>query len=246
MIQKECSSPGDDTDAKREKQAKERCLIHFRILHKLLEELSNEDLANTYFSDGFKRAFGSLFGEDVEYFAPMLFFNMDKLETQLNKKEFNVEISMVVFKVFKNQFQQFITKQVSMYDDDDQMANGFFTGVNEITMQAQEGMVNMFKDKCDVGLVVTESSGIELEKQDESSSSGKDTRAEGADIRLYNDTEPMNEVQSTAACNEFANDKQHAAQSKFINEGRVDKDAEQRLDKHPLLASLIKNKQLNR
>ncbi|GKG20625.1 hypothetical protein Tco_0380426, partial [Tanacetum coccineum] len=101
----ECSSPGDDTDAKKEKQAKENCLIQFVILHTLLQDISKEDLTNTFFSSGFQQAFLSLFGKEVEYFAPRLFFNMDKLEKQLNEEEFNVEIIMVVFKVFKNQFQ---------------------------------------------------------------------------------------------------------------------------------------------
>ncbi|GKD85761.1 hypothetical protein Tco_1356915 [Tanacetum coccineum] len=40
---------------------------------------------------------------DVEYFAPKLFFNVDKLEKKLNAEEFNEEIVMVVFKVLKNQ-----------------------------------------------------------------------------------------------------------------------------------------------
>ncbi|GJZ94238.1 hypothetical protein Tco_0666441 [Tanacetum coccineum] len=50
---------------------------------------------------------------------------MDKLEKKLNEAEFNEEITMVVFKVFNNQFQQFITQHISM--DYDQMANKFFT-----------------------------------------------------------------------------------------------------------------------
>ncbi|GJV66963.1 hypothetical protein Tco_1482472 [Tanacetum coccineum] len=59
-----------------------------------------------------------------------LFFNVDKLEKQLNAEEFNEEIAMVVFKVLKNQLQQFITMQISM-DSDDQKTNHFF---NEYTL----------------------------------------------------------------------------------------------------------------
>nr|GEU71032.1 hypothetical protein [Tanacetum cinerariifolium] len=76
----------------------------------------------------------------------------------------------------------------------------------------------MVKDKCDVGLVVNERSGTQSEKQNESSKSGNDTRAEGADMRLFNEPEPMNEVQYTDAYNVFANDRQHIEQPKFINE----------------------------
>ncbi|GJV02428.1 hypothetical protein Tco_1335997, partial [Tanacetum coccineum] len=109
-------------------------------------------------------------------------------------------------------------------------------------MQTQERLVRLVKDNCGVGFVVTESNGTELEKQDESSRSGNDTRAEGVVIRLSNDTKPVNEVQSTAAYNMFANDRQYAEQPKFINEGKVDKDAEQRLDKPLFLAFVIENK----
>ncbi|GJY94247.1 hypothetical protein Tco_0510608 [Tanacetum coccineum] len=153
MIQKEaCSNTGN---AQRAKQSKKKCLIHFRLLHTLLEDFSKEDLTNACFSSGFHRAFSSLFGEDVEYFTPRLFFNMDKLEKQLNAEEFNEEIAIVVFKVLKNQLQQFITMQISM-DSDDQKINHFFTEytlcdaqmVNEKTMQTHEGM--MSKDASEI------------------------------------------------------------------------------------------------
>ncbi|GKA07608.1 hypothetical protein Tco_0686832 [Tanacetum coccineum] len=103
-------------------------------------------------------------------------------------------------------------------------------------------MVNMVKDKCDIGLVLTEISRTKLEKQDKNSRSGNDTQAEGADIRLSNDTKPLNDVLSTAAYNVFANDRPYAEQPKFINERKIDQDAEQYLDKRPLLASVIENK----
>ncbi|GKC10100.1 hypothetical protein Tco_1001710 [Tanacetum coccineum] len=192
----------------------------------------------------------------------------------------NEEITMVVFKVFKNQFQQFITTHISM-DYDDEMTNKFFTEYtlcdaqvfqniliskmdsiekaiverglykrardrreNERMMQTQEKMINMVKDKCDVGLVVNERSGTQSEKQNESSRSRNDTRAEGVDIRLSIEPEPMNEVQSTAAYNVFANDRQHAEEPKLINKGGVDQDVVQRLNKRPLLAFIIENKMI--
>ncbi|GJS90795.1 hypothetical protein Tco_0773431 [Tanacetum coccineum] len=226
MIQKsECNNLGDNLDAKREKQAKEKYIVQFRLLYTPLE---------------------LLFGEEVEYFAPRLFFNLDKLENQLKNEEFDEEVSMVVFKVFKNLFQQFITNQIDSVEKDI-VERGLHkkvhdSKVNERTMQIQVGMFNMVKDKCDVGLVVTEISRTKLEKYDESSRSRNDTQAEGADIRLSNDTNPLNEVQSTIAYNVFANDKQHAKQPKFINERKVNQDAEQCLEKRPLIASVIENK----
>ncbi|GJW22746.1 hypothetical protein Tco_0033368 [Tanacetum coccineum] len=119
MIQKDkCSNPGEDMDATRAKHSKKKCMIHFRLLHTLLEEFSKEDLTNACFSTGFQRAFSSLFGDYVEYFAPRLFLNMDKLEKQLNEEEFNEEIAIVVFKVLKNQLQKFITMQIPIDSND--------------------------------------------------------------------------------------------------------------------------------
>ncbi|GJW81398.1 hypothetical protein Tco_0145373 [Tanacetum coccineum] len=63
-----------------------------------------------------------------------------------------------------------------------------------------------------------------------SSSANNDTQAECSDIRLSNDIKPLHEVQSTVAYNEDADDRQHVEQPKFINEGKVDQDAEQCLE----------------
>ncbi|GJX65227.1 hypothetical protein Tco_0299570 [Tanacetum coccineum] len=113
---------------------------------------------------------------------------------------------------------------------EDKLARVYDSRVNERTTQTQEGMVYMVKDKCDDGLVVKARRGTESEMKDECSNSGNDTQAEGPDIRLSNDTKPLHEVQSTVAYNEDANDRQHAEQPKFINEGKVDQDAEQCLE----------------
>ncbi|GJR91598.1 hypothetical protein Tco_0215609 [Tanacetum coccineum] len=258
MIQKgECSSPRDDTNDKKEKKAKENCLIQFVILHILLKDISKEDFTNTCFSSGFQRAFLSLFREEIEYFAPRLFFNMDKLEKKLNEQEFNEEITMVVFKMFKNQVQQFITTHITM-DYDDQMANKFFTEYTLCDAQVFQNILidkmdsfekaiverGLYKRACDIreNERMMQTSGTQLKKQNESSRSRNDTRADGADIKLSNEPELMNEVQSTAAYNVFANDRQHPEQPKFINEGGVDQDVEQRLDKRHLLLFVIENK----
>ncbi|GKD88122.1 hypothetical protein Tco_1363629 [Tanacetum coccineum] len=50
--------------------------------------LSNEDLKGTRIEHGFKWAFISLFGQDVETFTSTMFLYVDQLEKQLNKDEF--------------------------------------------------------------------------------------------------------------------------------------------------------------
>ncbi|GJX87767.1 hypothetical protein Tco_0339781 [Tanacetum coccineum] len=67
-------------------------------------------------------------------------------------------------------------------------------------MQKQESKVDLGK-ALDVGLVVTEISGTESEKQDTSSRPGNNVEADDADIRPVYDEEPMADVQLTAEYN---------------------------------------------
>ncbi|GJR72825.1 retrovirus-related pol polyprotein from transposon TNT 1-94 [Tanacetum coccineum] len=99
--------------------------------------------------------------------------------------------------------------------------------VNERQMQTKEVKVDMLK-ALDARLVVTESSGTKLEKQDTSSRSGKDTYAADADIIPIYDEELMATVQTTIEHNVSANEQQHAEQPKFNDEGKEFKFDEQR------------------
>ncbi|GKC93835.1 hypothetical protein Tco_1159277, partial [Tanacetum coccineum] len=81
------------------------------------------------------------------------------------------------------------------------------------------------------------SSGTKSGKQDTSSSLGND-----ADIKPVYDKEPMDDVQLTAKYNVLAKEQQHAEQPNLVNEEKIDQDADQRHDKCPLLAKIIKNK----
>ncbi|GJS43288.1 hypothetical protein Tco_0568331 [Tanacetum coccineum] len=84
---------------------------------------------------------------------------------------------------------------------------------SETHMQRQEEKVNM-REAVDAGLVVTESSGTNPDKQNTSSSSGSyTTQAVDADIRPVIDKEPFAEVQLTALHNILANEQQHTEQS---------------------------------
>ncbi|GJW18661.1 hypothetical protein Tco_0026097 [Tanacetum coccineum] len=105
-------------------------------------------------------------------------------------------------------------------------------------MQMQESMVDSGK-ALDAGLVVTESSGTECEKQDTSSRSGNDTDAHDADIRPIYDEEPLAKIQLTAECNIFAIGQQHTEQLEIIHEGRVDQYPEQcQVKSHMLYPSI--------
>ncbi|GJU69144.1 hypothetical protein Tco_1255403 [Tanacetum coccineum] len=89
-------------------KAKERCMAYFRSLYSHLQVLSKEDLKGTHIEHGFKRAFMSLFGQDADTFTSTMLINVDQLQKQLEKDEFQEDGSMVAFWVVNNQFQKFI------------------------------------------------------------------------------------------------------------------------------------------
>nr|GFB59474.1 hypothetical protein [Tanacetum cinerariifolium] len=61
---------------------------------------------------GFKRAFMTLSDQDIETFTGTMFLNMEQLEKQLDKEDFQEIGSMAAFNVLETQFQMFITSRV--------------------------------------------------------------------------------------------------------------------------------------
>ncbi|GKD09892.1 hypothetical protein Tco_1189577, partial [Tanacetum coccineum] len=217
----------------------------FRSLHSHLEVLSKEDLKGTCIEHGFKRAFMSLFGQDDDTFTSTMLLNVDQLQKQLDKDEFQEDGSMAAFWVINRQFQQFIGSQFTL-DYDSQITNEYFAEYTGIKVKQYKDtliqlMGNVKKSVAertlDAKLVVTESSGTESEAQDDSNKSGNDTDADDADIRPIYDEEPMAEVQLTAECNIFATGQKQTEQPEIINEGRVDQYPEQCQVKSPMLDS---------
>ncbi|GJX79988.1 hypothetical protein Tco_0328137 [Tanacetum coccineum] len=197
--------------------------------------LSKEDLKGTCIEHGFKRAFMSLFGQDADTFTSTMLLNVDQLQKQLDKDDFQEDGSMEVFWLINRQFQKFIDLQFSL-DYDSQMTNKYFVEYTRIEVQTQKSKIDTGK-ALDADLVVIESSGTKLEMQDESSRSGNDTDTDDADIRPIYDEEPMAKVQLAAECNIFALRQQHTEQPKIINEGRVDQYPEQCQVINPMLDS---------
>ncbi|GKA01709.1 hypothetical protein Tco_0674374 [Tanacetum coccineum] len=87
--------------------------------------LSIEDLKRTRIEHGFKRAFMSLFGQDVDTFTSTMLLNVDQLQKKLDKDEFQKDGSIAAFWVVNNQFQKFIDSQFTL-DYDSQMTDKYF------------------------------------------------------------------------------------------------------------------------
>ncbi|GJR29880.1 hypothetical protein Tco_1106112 [Tanacetum coccineum] len=72
----------------------------FSIFHSHLQIISKEDLKGTRIEHGFKRAFMSLFGQDADAFTSTMLLNIDQLQKQLDKDEFQEDGSKAAFWVY--------------------------------------------------------------------------------------------------------------------------------------------------
>ncbi|GJY06124.1 retrovirus-related pol polyprotein from transposon TNT 1-94 [Tanacetum coccineum] len=105
-------------------KAKESCMKSFRLLHSFLQVLSYNELK---INGGFERAFQTLFEQDVQTFTGSMLLNLDQLEKQLGKEEFQETDSMDAFKALKTQFQLLINFQDYFdYFDDGPMIRKYF------------------------------------------------------------------------------------------------------------------------
>ncbi|GJW19347.1 hypothetical protein Tco_0026783 [Tanacetum coccineum] len=108
-------------------QKKRRCMAYFRSLHSHLQVLSKDDLKGTRIEHGFKRAFMLLFGQDVDTFTSTMLLNVDQLQKQLDKDDFQEDgIPWLALWVGKQkQFQKFINSKFTL-DYDGQMTDTYF------------------------------------------------------------------------------------------------------------------------
>ncbi|GJY13224.1 hypothetical protein Tco_0382533, partial [Tanacetum coccineum] len=187
----------------------------FSISSSHLQVLSREDLQGTHIEHGFKRAFMSFFGQDVDTFTSTILLNVDQLKKKLDKDKFQEDGSMAAFWVVNNQFQKFINSQFTL-DYDSQMTDKYFIEYTGIE-------VKHFKDTLLQHMGYVKKSVAERahhqrysktgsEVQYDSSKSANDTDADDADIRPIYNKEPMAEVQLTVECNIFAIGQQHTEQ----------------------------------
>nr|GEW93352.1 hypothetical protein [Tanacetum cinerariifolium] len=75
---------------------------------------------------GFKRAFATLSGQDTETFTGTMFLNVEQLEKQLDKEDFQEIGSMNAFKVLETQFQMFLTNRDYLNDEYVAMTRSYF------------------------------------------------------------------------------------------------------------------------
>ncbi|GKA00651.1 hypothetical protein Tco_0673201 [Tanacetum coccineum] len=121
-----CSNLEEQQMQQIQDKAKESYMVSFWRLYSHFTLLSNNDLKGTRTEYGFKCAFATLFGQDLDTFTGTMFLNMDQLEKQLDNKEFQEIGSMASFKVFERQFQMFIHSQICLDDEYVVMTRNYF------------------------------------------------------------------------------------------------------------------------
>nr|GEW31887.1 hypothetical protein [Tanacetum cinerariifolium] len=212
-----CSNSDEQQMQQIQDKAKKSCMVSFRRLHSHLKILSNNDLKGTRTECGFKRAFVTLFGQDVETFTRTMFLNMDQLEKQLDKEEFQEIGSMAAFRMYKIVEKVDTSKALDAslvdiqssgtkfkkHDTSSRSGNDVHADDADIKpVYNEEPMTEMYKivekvdtsKALDASLVDIQSSGTKFKKHDTSSRSGNDVHADDVDIKPVYDEEPMTEV----------------------------------------------------
>ncbi|GJU58104.1 hypothetical protein Tco_1235870 [Tanacetum coccineum] len=212
MIQKsECNSPGDNSDAKREiQEMKENCSKTFQELTKVVLVLNPRVL----FANENEFAFEVLFGEDYDSFAYKFYYNLARLENQMSRVEYHEGNSKKYLIELRKHCKAFL-----MNENPKSLDLSMFSYYLEVFQKYTLHDIKSTKD-----MLVRYLNAIEKEidaraHHEEELARVYDSRVEGPDIRLSNDTKPLHEVQSTVLYN--MNDRQHAEQPKFIKEGKL-------------------------
>nr|GEU77945.1 ATP-dependent 6-phosphofructokinase 6-like [Tanacetum cinerariifolium] len=193
------------------------------------QDASGNKLQGTRTESGFKRAFATLSGQDIETFTGTMFLNVEQLQKQLDKEDFQKIGSMAAFNIlytqlaileFRDTLIQHLESVKKSIDKRAQLKREYDSWVNERQMQTTEEKVDTSK-ALDASSVDTDCSRTKSKEHDTSSRSRNDAHDDGADIKPIYDEEPMAKVQTTAEINVFAIGQQHTEQPEFNNEGEV-------------------------
>nr|GEU33503.1 hypothetical protein [Tanacetum cinerariifolium] len=111
-----------------------------------------------------------------------------------------VEYTIIEVKHFKDTLLQHTGNAKKSVTERTRHQRQYDRRVNKRQMQLHERKIDTGK-AVDADLVVTKSSGIKLEVQDDSNKLGNDTNADDADIRPIYDEEPIAETTSLLANN---------------------------------------------
>nr|GEX33546.1 hypothetical protein [Tanacetum cinerariifolium] len=192
-----CSNSEAQQMQETQDRAKKSCMVSFRQLHSHLKRLSQNDLQGSRTEFGFKRAFATIFGQDIETFIGTMFLNMSIMSrVYLNDeyvamtRNYFIQYTQQTILEFRDTLIQHLESVKKSTDERVQLKREYDSWVNKRQMQKTEEKVDTSK-------------------------------ALDANIKPIYDEEPMAKVQTTAKINVFAIGQQHTEQLEFNNEGEV-------------------------
>ncbi|GKA90220.1 hypothetical protein Tco_0812090 [Tanacetum coccineum] len=136
VIQNTCSEKEDsNSETTSSKLVKQSNLnSETKDVHAIKYKMSKAKEPISHREHGFKRAFMSLFGQDADTFTRTMLLNIDHLQKQLDKDEFQEDGSMAAFWVINKQFQQFIDSKFTL-DYDSQIKDKYFVEYTRIEVK---------------------------------------------------------------------------------------------------------------
>ncbi|GJU96958.1 hypothetical protein Tco_1326229 [Tanacetum coccineum] len=234
-----CSDSEEQQMKLMQDKAKESCMVSFQRLHSHLKLLLNNDLKGTRTECEFKRAFATPFGQDVETFTCTMFLNMDQLEKQLDKEEFQEIGSMAAFKVLETQFQMFIKSRIYLDDEYVIMTHNYFLQYTQLEIREFRDTLiqhmEYVKESIDKRAMHKREYDRRVNKRQMQITEEKVDASKALDARLFDteryirpiyDEEPMTKVQTTAVINVLATGQQHTEQPEFNNDGEALKEGQ--------------------
>ncbi|GJU51303.1 hypothetical protein Tco_1220858 [Tanacetum coccineum] len=138
-------------------KAKDRCMAYFRSFHSYLQVLSKEDFKGTRIEHGFKRAFMSLFCQDNDTFTSTMLLNVDQLQKQFDKDQFQEEGSMAAF-WFRETLLQHMSNVKKSVAERTRHQRQYDRRVNKRLMQTQDS-------KDDLGKALNDNIRPEYDKE---------------------------------------------------------------------------------
>ncbi|GJV23318.1 hypothetical protein Tco_1376013 [Tanacetum coccineum] len=124
-------------------KAKRSCMVSFRQLHSHLKLLSNNNLNGTRTESGFKRAFATLFGQDVETFTGTMMYLDD--EFVVMTRNYFLQYTQLAIPEFRDTLIQHMESVKKSIDERAKHKEEYNSWVNERQMQTTEDKVDSSK-----------------------------------------------------------------------------------------------------
>nr|GFB39596.1 hypothetical protein [Tanacetum cinerariifolium] len=154
-----CSSLESQQMQQIQDKAKKSCMVSFQQLHSHLKRLSQNDLQGNQTESGFKRAFATIFSQDIETFTATMFLNLylDDEYVAMTRSYF-IQYTQLAILEFHDTLIQHLESVKKSIDERALHKREYVSWVNERQMQKIYKKVDTSK-ALDAILVDTESSG---------------------------------------------------------------------------------------